>query len=167
MVFSDTVRPEFLLSCRGPFYLHMKKAQLEKSKGLKLVGQMQKAPIPGRFAEGAAALPDRREQRKLDQAAGLVPYAVKLTADLVRQLREMAERDGGNINELTERLIKAGLAASPAATPVAAPATKAPAAKAPAVKKAAATKAVADDKPVAKKAAAKKVAVKKTATKKS
>jgi hypothetical protein len=167
MVFSDTVQPRFSIVLLRTVYLHMKKAELEKSKGLKLVGQMHKAPIPGRFAEGAAALPDRREQRKLDQAAGLVPYAVKLTADLVRQLREMAERDGGNINELTERLIKAGLAASPAATPVAAPATKAPAAKAPAVKKAAATKAVADDKPVAKKAAAKKVAVKKTATKKS
>jgi hypothetical protein len=141
MVFSDTVQPRFSIVLLRTVYLHMKKAELEKSKGLKLVGQMHKAPIPGRFAEGAAALPDRREQRKLDQAAGLVPYAVKLTADLVRQLREMAERDGGNINELTERLIKAGLAASPAATPVATPA--------------------------AKKAAAKKVAVKKTATKKS
>jgi hypothetical protein len=144
----------------------MKKAQLEKSKGLKLVGQMQKAPIPGRFAEGAAAMPDRREQRKADQAAGLVPYAVKLTADLVRQLREMAERDGGNINELTERLIKAGLAAGSGETPVAKPAAKESAAKAPAAKKVAATKADAD-KPLAKKAAAKTVAVKKPAAKKS
>jgi len=95
--------------------MSMKKTDLEKNKALKLMGDMRKSAIPTRFAEGATALPDKREQRKLDQAAGLVPFAVKLHEDLVRQLREQAEQEGGNLNELTARLIQAGLAAEVAA----------------------------------------------------
>lgn len=93
----------------------MKKTDLEKNKAQKIMGQMQKAGVPNRFGEGAAALPDRREQRKIDQAAGLVPFAVKLHEDLARQLREQAEKEGVGINELTARLIKAGQAADVAA----------------------------------------------------
>ncbi len=88
----------------------MKKTDLEKNKGLKLKGQMQQAQIPGRFAADAA-LPDRREQRKLDQAAGLVPFAVKLQADLIKQVRELAEKEGVSLNDVTARLVQAGLAA--------------------------------------------------------
>lgn len=89
----------------------MKRTDLEKNKGLKIRGQMQQAAIPGRFAAGSAALPDRREQRKMDQAAGLVPFAVKLHTDLATLLREMASKEGVGLNELTARLIEAGLAA--------------------------------------------------------
>jgi len=129
----------------------MKKTDLVKNLRLKIVGQMQHAAIPGRFAQGSAALPDRKEQRKLDQAAGLVPFAVKLHADLVNQLREMAERDGVNINALTAQLIRAGLGdAAPAA-----PAKKVPA------KKAAPVKAAEEVKAAAKKAVAKKAPAKK------
>jgi hypothetical protein len=92
--------------------MSMKKTDLEKNKALKLMGGVKKAAIPTRFAQGAAALPDKREQRKLDQAAGLVPFAVKLHEDLVRQLREQAEQEGVSLHELTDRLIKAGLAAT-------------------------------------------------------
>lgn len=122
----------------------MKKTDLVKNLGLKIKGQMQKSAIPGRFAEGSTAVPDRREQRKLDQAAGLVPFAVKLHAELVERLRQQALTDGVGINELTERLLRAALgedaASSPA--PAEAPAKKAAAKKAPA-KKAPAKKAVA------------------------
>lgn len=120
----------------------MKKTDLVKNLGLKIKGQMQKSAIPGRFAEGSTAVPDRREQRKLDQAAGLVPFAVKLHAELVERLRQQALTEGVGINELTERLLRAALgedaASSPA--PAEAPAKKAAAKKAPA-KKAVAKKA--------------------------
>lgn len=45
----------------------MNKYDLEKNKALKLAGQLRQAGTPGRFGAGQA--PDRREQRKLDQAA--------------------------------------------------------------------------------------------------
>ncbi len=147
----------------------MKKTDLVKNLRLKIVGQMQHAAIPGRFAQGSAALPDRKEQRKLDQAAGLMPFAVKLHADLVQQLREMAERDGLNLNDLTERLIRAGLGDVASAAP-AKPAVKA-AAKAPAkkvaAKKAAPVKAVEEVKAPAKKAAAKQAPAKNAPAKKA
>lgn len=97
----------------------MKKTDLEKSKALKLRGHMQRAPVPGRFAAESAAVPDRREQRKLDQAAGLVPFAVKLPDALVRRLRERAEADGQPLHELTARLLEAGLAAPGTSAPAA------------------------------------------------
>jgi hypothetical protein len=89
--------------------MSMKKTDLVKKQALKIQGQMQAQAVPNRFA--GAALPDRREQRKMDQAAGLVPFAVKLHEDLARQLREQATQEGVGLNELTDRLIKAGLAA--------------------------------------------------------
>lgn len=138
----------------GADRLPMKRTDLEKNKALKVRIQLQQAAIPGRFAAESKALPDRREQRKLDQAAGLVPFAAKLPAELVRRLRELAEQEGGNLNESTARVIEAGLASSKPAVKVA-KATAAPAApapKAPVAKKAAAKKATAATK-VAKKAA--------------
>jgi hypothetical protein len=97
--------------------MSLKKTDLEKNKASKLRGDMQLAGIPSRFGAGSAALPDRREQRKIDSAAGLVPFAVKLHEDLARGLREQAEKEGVNLHELTDRLIKAGLAAELAAKP--------------------------------------------------
>lgn len=90
----------------------MKRTDLEKNKGLKLMGQMRQAPLPGRFGAGAGAVPDRREQRKLDQANGLVPFAVKLNADLVKQLQHQAEQDKVPLTEVVDRVIRAGLAAA-------------------------------------------------------
>ena len=132
--------------------LRMKKTDLVKNLAKKIQGKMQTAGVPGRFGEGAAQLPDRREQRKLDQAAGLVPFAVKLHGDLGKQLQALAEAGDGNVNTLVDRLLRAGLGAEPVvatAKPVATQkvvATKAPAKKAPAKK--APTKAA--DKPAAK-----------------
>jgi hypothetical protein len=88
----------------------MKKTDLEKNKALKLMQATNKAG-PDRFGKGStpAAL-DRREQRKLDQAQGLVPFACKLNADLVTKLKTRAERHPGGVNGLLTDLLEAGLA---------------------------------------------------------
>lgn len=85
----------------------MKKTDLEKNKALKLMGKMQAALPPGRYA--GAAVPDRREQRRLDQAAGLVPFPVKLRQPLIDALRAKAEADGVPINELVNTLLDEAL----------------------------------------------------------
>jgi hypothetical protein len=94
-------------------FLSMKKTELVKTLGRKIQGQMRQAQTPSRF--GAAAAPDRREQRKLDQAAGLVPFAVKLPQELVDRLREQATAEGAGLNELTARLLQAGFGGTLAA----------------------------------------------------
>lgn len=142
--------------------MSLKRTDLAKNLNLKIQGQMQHAAVPSRFAQ-AAALPDRREQRKLDQAAGLVPFAVKLNKELVARLGELAAARQVTLNALVDEVLRAGLAQSPAATAAAPQApTKKAAAKPVATK--AAEKAPAKRAP-AKKAAAKKVAAKKTASK--
>lgn len=82
----------------------MKKTDLEKNKALKLMGKLNASLPPGRFA-GAAAGPDRREQRRLDQAAGLVSFPVKLQQSIITALREKAEADGVPVNELINTLL--------------------------------------------------------------
>jgi hypothetical protein len=87
----------------------LKRAELAKSKGKKIDRQMSQSVTPGRFGQGAAAVLDRREQRKRDQALGLVPFAIKLEGDLVRQLQALAQERGTGLNELTAELLKKGL----------------------------------------------------------
>jgi hypothetical protein len=89
--------------------MSMKKTDLEKNKATKLMGQIRQAGAPGRFGQGSAQVPDRREQRKLDQAAGLVPFAAKLHEDLIKQMGELAVSQGVSINEVADRVIRAGL----------------------------------------------------------
>lgn len=139
--------------------MSQKRTDLAKSLNRKIQGQMQHAAIPGRFAQGAA-VPDRREQRKLDQAAGLVPFAVKLNKDLVVRLGELAAAREVTIHALVDEALRAGLAQLPAVAVVEPAATnkasKPAAEKAPAEPKAAAKKAAA--KPAATKTAAKPAA---------
>ena len=87
----------------------MKKSDLEKNKGLKIAGQMKQAGTPHRFGQAAASVPDRREQRRLDQALGLVPFAVKLPGELAAQLRTAAESQGVGLNELVADVLRKGL----------------------------------------------------------
>ena len=89
----------------------MKRADLEKSKGKKIDRQMSQSVTPGRFGQGAVAVADRREQRKRDQALGLVPFAIKLESDLVKQLQTLAQERATGLNELTTALLKKGLKA--------------------------------------------------------
>jgi hypothetical protein len=89
----------------------LKRADLEKSKGKKIERQIVQGPNPARFGQGAAAVVDRREQRKRDQALGLVPFAIKLDGDLVTQLQTLAQKRGTSLNELTAELLRKGLKA--------------------------------------------------------
>jgi hypothetical protein len=87
----------------------MKKTDLEKNKGLKVSADIKHAGTPARFGKAAGAVPDRREQRKLDQAQGLIPFAVKLNSDLVQQLQALAQERQLGLNEMVAELLKKGL----------------------------------------------------------
>ena len=87
----------------------MKKTDLEKNRGLKINSAVKRSGTPGRFGQDAGSVPDRREQRKLDQALGLVPLAVKLDGELLRQFRALAEARRSGMNELVAELLKSGL----------------------------------------------------------
>jgi hypothetical protein len=85
------------------------KFQLEQNKAFKLANDLKQG---GKAQVGGAGQPkvDRREQRKLDQAKGLVPFACKLDEKLVAQLKERALAHEGDMTEvLAELLVKAGL----------------------------------------------------------
>lgn len=82
----------------------MKKTDLEKNKALKLMGKMKATLPPDRLA-GAAPEVDRRERRRLDQAAGLVSFPVKLQQPVIDALRARATADGVGINELVNALL--------------------------------------------------------------
>lgn len=99
----------------------LKKFDLAKNLGLKINGQMRAAAIPGRFAADAAPL-DKREQRRRDAAAGLVPFACKLPGDLVKRLNERAAAHEGGVNAWVAQCLEAGLAASDAPAAEALPA---------------------------------------------
>ena len=89
----------------------MKRAELAKKKGKKIDTTMSKTSTPGRFGKDAVAILDRREQRKRDQELGLVPFAVKLNAELVKKLQALALDRQTGLNELVGELLKAGLKA--------------------------------------------------------
>jgi hypothetical protein len=89
----------------------LKRAELAKNKGKKIDSQLSQTRTAGRFGQGAAAVLDRREQRKRDQALGLVPFAIKLDGDLVKHLHALAQERSTGLNELTAELLKKGLKA--------------------------------------------------------
>jgi hypothetical protein len=85
------------------------KFQLEQNKAFKLANDLKQGG-KARVGQAGAEKADRREQRKLDQAKGLVPFACKLDENLVKQLKERAEGNEGGMTEvLAELLVKAGL----------------------------------------------------------
>jgi hypothetical protein len=90
--------------------MSMKKTDLVKNLAKKLDGRMKSAGVPGRFGQGAAELVDRREQRRRDTAAGLVPFACKLPAELVKQLNEKAATHEGGVNDLVAQALQTALA---------------------------------------------------------
>lgn len=87
----------------------MKKTDLYKNLAHKVESRMKQAGTPDRFAQGAAL--DRKEQRKLDQAKGLIPFAVKLDAELAAELRNLAAARQVDLNELVDELLRKGMAA--------------------------------------------------------
>lgn len=88
----------------------MKKTGMAKSDAKKLMGKMA-APGAAGFGSDSAVVIDRREQRKRDQALGLIPFAVKLNSDLVQQLQALAKERGLDLNEVTAEVLMKGLKA--------------------------------------------------------
>jgi len=86
----------------------MKKTDLEKNKALKLIHTMKQSGAD-RFGKGAPPAADRREQRQIDKAQGLVPFACKLNIDLVARLNARAEGHPGGMTGLMTELIERGL----------------------------------------------------------
>lgn len=88
--------------------MSMKLTDLYKNQMLKVAGQVQKG---GRAdPRGQGTVTNRKEQRKLDQAAGLVPFACKLPAALLAELNAQAVARKLGMNELVAALLKKGLA---------------------------------------------------------
>lgn len=89
--------------------MSMKKTDLEKAQAKKIAGRMGSAAVADRFGTGAAVMPDRREQRRRDAAAGLVPFACKLPQALAERLAERAAAHEGGMNALVAHLLAQGL----------------------------------------------------------
>jgi len=85
----------------------MKKTDLYKKLGLKIDDKLNKSGTPDRFAQGGVL--DRKAQRKLDQAKGLIPFAVKLDAQLANELRGLAQTREIDMNQLVDELIRKGM----------------------------------------------------------
>ncbi|PLC51077.1 hypothetical protein CR159_05660 [Pollutimonas subterranea] len=88
----------------------MKKTDLEKNKALKIVEKMKKDGTPGRFSSDSAGAPiDRREQRKLDQALGLVAFPVKIKQTQADEIRALATAQNISTNEVIGALLEKAL----------------------------------------------------------
>jgi hypothetical protein len=83
----------------------MKKTDLEKHKAKKITGKLAQSGTPPRYGVAVAPPVDRREQRRRDQAAGLVPFATKLPADLITALHFAAHTRGVGTGELLVQLL--------------------------------------------------------------
>ena len=90
--------------------MSMKKTDIIKNLAARIDGQMKSAGVPGRFGQGAAQMVDKREQRRIDSAAGLVPFACKLPADLAKQLNDLADKHEGGINAVVAEALTRALA---------------------------------------------------------
>jgi hypothetical protein len=89
--------------------MSMKISDIAKSKMLKTANTMKGEAGAQRFTHAGAPV-DRRERRKADQAAGLVPFACKLPLDLVNAVRDAAAARGVGLNEVVAALLQKGLA---------------------------------------------------------
>lgn len=88
----------------------MNKNELAKFDAKKLMNKMgAKTAVIGKPGDAPAV--DRREQRERERALGLVPFAVKLNGDLVKQLQAQSKEQGVDLNELVAQLLQKGLAA--------------------------------------------------------
>lgn len=89
----------------------MKKTGMAKSDAKKLMGKML-APGAAGFGNTDTPQVDKREQRRRDQALGLIPFAVKLNNELVVQLQALAKERGVELNEVVADVLARGLAAN-------------------------------------------------------
>jgi hypothetical protein len=92
--------------------MSMKKTDLTRMLESKLEGRRKDATLSGRLGPGAGD-PGRRERRKLDAAAGLVAFACKLPSDLVQQVRDRAQVEGGDLNAVVAGLLRQAMVQPP------------------------------------------------------
>lgn len=85
-----------------------KKTDLERLKAASITDRLNKTAPPARYGRESAVL-SRREQRKRDQARGLVPFAVKLDQELVRRIQERARGRQAPVNEVVAELLEKAL----------------------------------------------------------
>lgn len=89
--------------------MSMKISDIAKGNMSKASGHMKQEARTDRFGKGSVIL-NRKEQRKIDQAAGLVPFACKLPVELLSELTDAAAAQKLGMNELVAALLKKGLA---------------------------------------------------------
>ena len=87
----------------------MKVADQQKLKASRITAGPNPSNVPDRYGQQVPAAPNRREQRKLDQAQGLVPFAVKLDGELVKAIHALAQERKAGLNEVVADLLKQGL----------------------------------------------------------
>ncbi len=87
----------------------MKRTDLEKSIGNKINNKIKTPGGAVSFNKEVTKIIDKREQRKIDQAKGLVPFAVKLNIDLVQQIQNIAIKEKTGINEVVTSLLNKAL----------------------------------------------------------
>src|SRR3546814_17635646 len=89
----------------------MKKTDHEKNKALKIVEQMKKGGTPARYAGASGVAPlDRRKQRKLDKAQGLVSFQLKLNEEIIQDVRQPAIAQNIRVHAVVDSLLEAALA---------------------------------------------------------
>jgi hypothetical protein len=86
----------------------VKKTDLAKQLGKKINNRVSGAGAVSPFKNTEPVI-DKKEQRRRDQALGLIPFAVKLHEDLVAQMHKIASERKIGINELAAELIKKGI----------------------------------------------------------
>ena len=91
----------------------MKRTELAKNKLIKASHAVKIASVPDRFGTGSGTF-DRKEQRKLDQAAGLIPFACKLPNELVKQLHARVAAEQSNMNDFVAGLLDKALGSAAA-----------------------------------------------------
>lgn len=88
----------------------LKKTDLERLKAANITDRLSKSTPPARYGtQSNTNMVSRREQRSRDRAQGLVPFAVKLNAELVKKLHTRAEQREVPLNEVVAELLEKGL----------------------------------------------------------
>jgi hypothetical protein len=87
----------------------LKKTDLARQLELKIEGQRKNTGPSSRFGQASTQMAERKQQRRLDSAAGLVPFACKLPSSLTAQLRERAAAHADGMNGLVAELLQKAL----------------------------------------------------------
>jgi hypothetical protein len=86
----------------------VKKTDLAKKLGKKINNRLSNSGAVSPFKSTEPVI-DKKEQRRRDQALGLIPFAVKINEDIVKQIQDIAAERKIGINELVAELLKKGM----------------------------------------------------------